>query len=58
MLVAIWYLTGCIHYQANDPLQAVVTGKVTMLVRLYKTADVNIRFYSQDNGWLLLLKQL
>lgn len=58
ILVALCCLTGCIHYQPNVPLQAVVTGKVTLPVRLYKTAEVNIRFYAQNNGRLLLINQL
>lgn len=55
ILVAICCLTGCIHYQPNEPLKTVVMGKVTMPVRLYKTAEVNIRFYAQNNGRLLLI---
>lgn len=58
ILVALCCLNGCIHYQPNDPLQKVVTGKVTMPVRLYKTAEVNIRFYAQTNGRLLLINHL
>lgn len=58
ILIAIGCLTGCIHYQPNDPLPTIVTGKVTMPVRLYKTAEVNLRFYAQNNGRLLLINQL
>lgn len=58
ILIAIGCLTGCIHYQPNDPLPTLVAGKVTMPVRLYKTAEVNIRFYAQNNGRLLLINQL